>query len=246
MNPIGVVETKHMIEDIPAVLLKPEGEGPFPTLIFYHGWTSDKENQRFRGRIFASYGWQVLIPDAPYHGERGQLDYEGEGVAEEYFFKVIFQEIKEFPKLLKFLEEETKMKKNTLCLSGHSMGAILSGGVLAKYPDKITNVVAYNGAWDWEKLRQDWDATLPEEEQQELERLNPLANLDSLVKKRFLLANGEDDSSVNPMLQKDFYEKMKEKVGVKEYQTFLTFEDTAHVTTTQMMEEGVLFLEKWK
>lgn len=245
MNPIGVTEKKVNIEGIPAFLLTPAGEGPYPTMIFYHGWSSCKENQRFRGNVFASYGWQVLLPDAPYHGERGELDYEDEKVLGDYFFKVTLQVTKEFPKLRKFLKEETPMKGDLLFLGGHSMGSIISGGVLTAYPDQVTGAVAYNGCWDWKALREAWGGVLPDEDQKKLEELNPAAHFDVLKDKVFFLGNGESDGSVNPSLQQTFYEEMKEQVGVNDRQQFEIFVDTTHVTTTQMMEAGVLFLDQF-
>lgn len=245
LNPIGVREEQVAIGEIPALTLTPRGEGPWPTMIFYHGWSSCKENQRFRGKIFASYGWQVLLPDEPLHGERGTLDYENPEVVREHFFPIVIEVLKEFPKLLDYLRSLGTMKEGTLSLCGHSMGAIIAGGVLANYKEPVA-AAALNGIWDWEAMALAAGARLSEEEREELKKYSPLSHGETLREKRFFLGNGESDQVVNPALQKAFYEQYKEGWGKDENHLFLTFPDTAHVTTTQMMEGAVMFLEKGK
>ena len=70
-----ITEEKIYIGDIPC--LKIEGhEKVKGVIIFYHGWSSTKELQSLRGHILAAYGYDVLIPEAIYHGERGLIDYD--------------------------------------------------------------------------------------------------------------------------------------------------------------------------
>jgi len=69
-----IVEEKVRIQEIPAIIFRPrEVKERIPTVIFYHGWSSNKELQRIRGFILASAGYQAVIPDAVYHGERNPL-----------------------------------------------------------------------------------------------------------------------------------------------------------------------------
>lgn len=58
-------------------------------VIFYHGWTSTKELQSLRGHILAAYGYDVIIPEAINHGERGLIDYE-ENPKAYYHFGILF------------------------------------------------------------------------------------------------------------------------------------------------------------
>jgi fermentation-respiration switch protein FrsA (DUF1100 family) len=72
----NIIEKKEYIGEIPVIIMRPiENRETYPTVIFYHGWTSKKEYQRFRGYILATLGYQVVIPDAINHGERGEIDY---------------------------------------------------------------------------------------------------------------------------------------------------------------------------
>lgn len=53
-----------------------------PKVNYYHGWHSSKEYQRFKGTVLAVYGYQVIIADAVYHGERNPIDYNELGAFE--------------------------------------------------------------------------------------------------------------------------------------------------------------------
>ncbi len=69
-----ILEEQISIGKIPAILFRPrESRELIPTIIFYHGWSSDKETQRIRGFILSSVGYQVVIPDAINHGEKNPL-----------------------------------------------------------------------------------------------------------------------------------------------------------------------------
>lgn len=66
-----ILEERINIGEIPAILFRPrDKQENIPTIIFYHGWSSSKESQRIRGFILASVGFQVILPDAIYHGDR--------------------------------------------------------------------------------------------------------------------------------------------------------------------------------
>lgn len=53
------------INNIPCLKFKPKGAcGILPTIIYYHGWHSSKEFQRFTATTYACYGYQVIVPDA--------------------------------------------------------------------------------------------------------------------------------------------------------------------------------------
>ena len=57
LNNENIGEEDINIKDIPCIRLIPKRRGgPLPTIIFYHGWSSTKENQRFRGFILSNLG----------------------------------------------------------------------------------------------------------------------------------------------------------------------------------------------
>ena len=85
---------KIKIGDVPAIIIEPR-EKTNKTIVFYHGWGSSKERQIFRGNIFASYGYRVILPEARYHGERNKinLDHEDKDMEAKYILKVIMHNI---------------------------------------------------------------------------------------------------------------------------------------------------------
>lgn len=235
-------KTEHvMIGEIPALLVTPETEGPHPTMIFYHGWNSTKERNLIRGEIFTHYGFQVLLPDAPHHGERGILKYDDEEVMAKYFFAVVMGEIEEYPTLYTYLKENTPMDEEKFFLCGHSMGAILCGA-LAATREEITGAIPYNGCWDWEELAKSWGVELPPEAQKALDAYNPANHKEGLQKKILLVANGEEDPTVPPLIQKAFIESLHMQEGAKAEVSL--FEKTTHVITTNMMAWTLDELEK--
>ncbi|MHC5099422.1 phospholipase, partial [Peptoniphilus genitalis] len=95
-----------MIGKVPAIIIEPKEETN-KTLVFYHGWGSDNERQIFRGNIFASYGYRVVLPEARYHGERNEekLDHGDKEVEGKYILKVIMHNIEEAPSIFNYIEE---------------------------------------------------------------------------------------------------------------------------------------------
>ena len=88
-----IQEKEVGIKGIPGLVIT-SGEKAKGVVLFYHGWSSQKEFQAVRGRILASYGYDVVIPDAVNHGCRGTLDYESKIVYPD-FWQTIFQNMTE-------------------------------------------------------------------------------------------------------------------------------------------------------
>lgn len=65
-----IEEREVGLKGIPGLVIT-SGEKAKGVVLFYHGWSSQKEFQAVRGRILASYGYDVIIPDAVNHGHRG-------------------------------------------------------------------------------------------------------------------------------------------------------------------------------
>ncbi|NLW07980.1 MAG: hypothetical protein GX039_08435, partial [Clostridia bacterium] len=89
------------IAGIPLFYTRPAAmEKDTPTVFLYHGWSSRKENYLFMAKVLSFYGYQVLIPDAANHGERGSLNYDDTGEMENYFWQTVISSVEEFPVLL--------------------------------------------------------------------------------------------------------------------------------------------------
>lgn len=85
----NIIEERIEIEGIPCLRFYPsETSGfvwPFPTVFYYHGWSSEKNKQKLIGYVFSTLGYQLILPDAVHHGERNKFeDYDK--ALNEFFF----------------------------------------------------------------------------------------------------------------------------------------------------------------
>ena len=137
-----ITEEKIYIGNIPCLKIACH-EDVKGVVIFYHGWTSTKELQSLRGHILAAYGYDVLIPEAIHHGERGIIDYEENPAAYGKFWQTIFQNLREAPQVIAYAK--TWHDDVPLAVMGHSMGGFTALGVMTWNRD-IQAAVAMNGS----------------------------------------------------------------------------------------------------
>ncbi|RVU55524.1 prolyl oligopeptidase family serine peptidase [Anaerosphaera multitolerans] len=219
------------------------------TIFFYHGWSSNALSQIFRANILASYGYQVILPEARFHGERGELDYDLEEVTRAHMMQVIMHNIEEFPSIYKYSVENLNVDEENVAVSGHSMGAITAGGLFT-FKTSLKTAVLFNGTMNWEHIV---DALMEGEDEISYERMrinefmiqmNPQIHLEDLKDRALGLFNGAEDDVMPPISQEEFYEKAVEKYGDKELIKFEKFDRTYHQLTTQMLESSIIFLKE--
>ena len=244
---LGIREIK--ITRTPATLITPKtGEEKHKTIVFYHGWSSSKENQIFRGSIFALYGFQVLIPQSNYHGCRSTgLDYEDPEVEREYLPRTIMDNIIEAPEILRELVEIYNADPDNIYVSGHSMGA-MTAGCLFTFSDLFKGALVFNGTLNLKPIIDEYKGESSTEEVERIHefilQVDPINHVEKLKDRKLIMLNGAEDDQVNPDWQKEFYEKAKEVYEDKDKIVFETFHGTPHVLTTNMMEEGIKLLIK--
>lgn len=96
----NIIEEHVEIEGIPCLRFYPsEISGfvrPFPTVFYYHGWSSEKNKQKLMGYVFSTLGYQVILPDAVHHGERNKFeDYDK--ALNEFFCLQLCKTLPSFP-----------------------------------------------------------------------------------------------------------------------------------------------------
>ena len=235
------------IEGIPAIVLKPEIRlDRYPTLVFYHGWSSKKEYQVFRGSIIASLGYQVIIPDAIHHGGRGELDYaasENSG----FFWRVVLNNLDEWSKIKAYAVEKLRADPERLAVAGHSMGGFTSAGIFAENTD-IRTCVILNGSFNWLDSNEEFKRRLNvhmtkefQELEQQVKDRNPAGNMDKLLDRPILILHGEADSMVEIQPQRDFYEKLRGLHKAEGDLKMVSYKNLDHFVTTNMLEE----MGKW-
>ncbi|MDQ0507956.1 esterase [Aedoeadaptatus ivorii] len=224
----NVKETAIQIGEIPAVYIAPEDEKDI-LLLYYHGWASSVESSRFRASIWAAAGYPVLLIEELIHGERGSIDYEN---SLERLPEVLIRNIEEFDEVLAYVQKNFPHKRLFLC--GHSMGAFTALGLL--YREEIEGAIAMNGMGDWDVMK-----CHPYKEK--IEAYEPLARVEEHADKAVLLLNGELDDTVDPELEKNYYEALKRVHNYEKPLYMEIMEMTSHVVTTNMMEITLRFLE---
>ena len=243
----NIIEKKVYIGHIPLIIMRPiEKRQVYPTIIFYHGWTSKKEHQRFRGYILASLGYQVVIPDAINHGERGEIDYYAKENAGR-FWEVVLQSLAEFKDLSHILIKDHNADKERIGVTGHSMGGFTSGGIFADNKDVKTAVIV-NGSFDWNKSNEIFKKTLGINEApyfKELEKrvlkTSPANKIESLIERPLLILHGGADMVVDINPQKEFHEKLRVAYKNKEDLKMVIYQNLGHFMSVNMVEE----MSKW-
>src|SRR5690554_148979 len=243
MKFLNITREKIDIDGIPAIALKPALQmDSYPTVVFYHGWSSRKEHQEFRGSVIASLGYQVIIPDAIHHGDRGDLDYaasENSG----FFWRVVLTNLDEWSKIRAYAVEKLQADPDRIAVSGHSMGGFTSAGIFTENPD-IRTCVILNGSFNWLGSNEEFKKRLNvhmtrefQELEQEVEKRNPAGNMDKLLDRPILILHGEVDSMVEISPQRDFYERLRELHRSEGDLKMISYKNLDHFVTTNMLEE---------
>lgn len=243
-----IIEEKVKIQDIPTIIFRPrEVNELIPTILFYHGWSSNKELQRLRGFILASVGYQVAIPDALYHGERNPLSDYGQDATIKYFWDVIFRNIEEFGIIEHELVEKYNADPKRIAVMGNSMGGFTSGGIFTQNTD-IKTLIVFNGCCGWENFNKNFEVTVTEKlkkVEKKIQDLDPMKHLDSLKDRPILLLHGDIDNVVPIDSQRIFYNKLNLMNDDKERIKLIEYPGLNHVVTTNMMEESINWLGKY-
>lgn len=251
MNLYGILENKIYIENIPALVIRPSFiDEKYPTVFFYHGFTSNKDNQKFRAQVLASLGYQVILPDSLYHGERGSIDYEKE-VYEGVFWKIVLKNIEEYDIIKDFAIDKLNANPNRMAVMGHSMGGFTSSGIFSKDVDLKTAIIV-NGSCDYLESNEIFKKALGIEDDDKFEEIeryisnnDPKRNLKSILDRPLLLLHGEADSIVDINPQKHFYETAKKLYNNKELIEFITYPNLNHHFTVSMLEKTAEWLSKY-
>lgn len=243
MEFLNINRENIQIGDIPAIILRPNlNQEKLPTIVFYHGWSSRKESQVFRGSIIASLGFQVILPDAIHHGSRGEIDYlESEKTG--LFWEVVLNNLNEWKKIKEYIVENLKADPLRIGVAGHSMGGFTASGIFAENMD-IKACTTLNGSFNWIKSNEIFKKRLNikmNEDYKEIEnrisKKNPNSMIENLAQRPILILHGESDSIVSIAPQREFYEDIKEKYENAEDIKMISYPNLDHFVTTNMLED---------
>lgn len=213
-----------------------------PTIFVFHGWASSKENYEFIAEILSHYGYRVIVPDAPLHGER-----QGARNLQTDFWKVVLQSVEEFGSILDFANEKWGVTPEETAIVGSSMGGFVAPGIFSRHAN-LNCLVSINGSGAWEEservFRQlDGRPPASDIELAEIRKFDPLQNITNLPIRPVLLQHGDSDTVIPVVGQRKFYEHLSLHYG-EEHGRLINFQEVPrlnHYISLGMFE----FMFKW-
>jgi dienelactone hydrolase len=145
------------------VVVKPQHEGPYPTIIFNHGSTGRGLNKTFYARTacpaviatyFAERGWMTLFPQRRGRGKSGGS--YGEGLASDgsgYSCNVevalagFERAVEDLDAVVRHLRGRSDVDQSHVVIGGVSRGGILSIAYAGMRPATFQGAINFNGRW---------------------------------------------------------------------------------------------------
>lgn len=246
---------KKRINHIPVLHVAKQTEisAKLPLIIFLHGFTSTKEKNLHYAYLFAEKGFRVLMPDAKYHGERG------EGLSEKElsfrFWEIVISSIDELEMIRDEFEADGLIERNRIGVAGTSMGGITMLGSLAKY-EWIKAGVSLMGNPSFEQFAK-WQLSqlenrslkpiLPEEEieilLEKLRAYDLSLQPEKLNQRPLLFWHGKMDPVVPYQSAYHFYQQIRKNyyLGFEHRLDFITDEQAGHTVSNK----GVISAANW-
>lgn len=240
------------IGSIPTTIVYPKSyEGNLPVIFIYHGWSSQKSVHENLGTLLACYGYFVVIPEAINHGSRGSIDYWDQTCGINYFWPTVENSIKEYPIILDYILNNYSVDENRVGITGHSMGAITTSGILAHHKN-IKAAVTMDGSGAWKELTLNLLGTenIPnnlafENAINNVDLLSPLNNINNFKNTPLLLLHGEKDTVVPIKSDKIFYNALKDQYDFTDRLNMVTFDRLNHYVTQAYINELISWFNKY-
>lgn len=233
-----------IVNNIPVTIISPKNfTGNMPVVFFYHGWSSSRNKHLNLGTLLGCNGYLVVIPDSINHGDRGTIDYSDMKTGLTKFWPTVLNSLKEFPTLLDYIKTAYNIDDNKIGVAGHSMGGMITSGILAHNPI-ISAAVILNGSGAWADATLDLIGSHYKEQKKvidkgltELQPLIPINNIEKFKDTPILILHGEKDTIVPIHSSKLFFDASKEKYDNKDVVSMVTFDRLNHYITEAMITE---------
>ncbi|MEK8130098.1 YqiA/YcfP family alpha/beta fold hydrolase [Paenibacillus filicis] len=234
---------KCTISNIPSLIVNPP-EIPKASVLLYHGWASKNENYLFFASLISSWGFKVIIPELPYHGVRGSLNYFDTKVLQENFWNVVLQGVKEVEEIVSALTESD----GNISIIGHSTGGFIAGGAFSNI-SCLQSAIVINGSCAWIKFEdmyreKDGRPPLTDTERLFLKEHDPLSKVSFGNRKALLLLHGKEDRII-PIDSQRYFMNEKSKVP-EEHLKLVEYSGVNHQITLGMLESSKEWLGKFK
>lgn len=224
-----------------------------PTVIYFHGFTSAKEQNLPIAYLLAEKGFRVLLPEALHHGERnGGLSDDKRQLA---FFEIVLKNIRELDIIRKYLLEHNLLEENALGVAGTSMGGITTSAALVKYSwvnaaavmmgtpklqtyaNQLLQYVEKNGKTPF--TQEDLDDLF-----EQLAELDLSAHIESLRERPLMFWHGEKDKVVPFEQSHSFYQTVKPVYKNKNHLQFIGEKGREHKVSVPAMHHAAEWFER--
>ena len=222
-----------------------------PTIIFYHGWTSQKESAMINGYELAKRGFRILLPDSYLHGERKSDSTAIQNDIE--FWDVVIHNLRELAPLIEAYQAKGLVDENRIGVAGLSMGGITTSAALTQHPwIKAAAVLMGSPSpilfskWLLDsKWAKETTTNLSEEKVDEitapLESISLNSMPEKIAEKPLYFWHGTEDDLVPYALTKSFYDKIKHEEYAKNVYLQTTVGGTHKVPYTVSVEMASFF-----
>lgn len=226
---------------IPCLQINPSMK-PIGVVLLYHGWVSNVNDYFFFASLIASWGYKVIVPELPYHGERGNLDYFNPLVLQEYFWNVVLQGVMEADTIVSDLSKTA----SSIGIIGHSTGGFIAAGTFSKN-FRLKASIIINGSCAWvkcEELFREKDGRNPMSfnERISLQEHDPASHINFDGKRALLLLHGKADNTIPIESQRYFMDVMSPYNILSDDLQLVEYPNVNHHITLGMLEKSMEWL----
>lgn len=124
---------ERMIEDIPSLIISQQvyQSKECPTIVFFHGFQSTKENHLPIAFLLARKGFRVILPDSFLHGKRKQKISDKE--LQLSFWEIVKRNVSDFKLLIDYFQDKGLISDDRIGIAGSSMGGMTTWAALSQY-----------------------------------------------------------------------------------------------------------------
>ena len=251
LKPIDIIKVKKInLNNVPCLLVRPENvKRNLPTLFHYHGWSSKKGNHIFFAKTIAQFGFQVILPDSKFHGERDPLNDYGFENLRDYFWDIATQSVDEFKDMKDQAISFYNVDRDSIAVSGNSMGGYISSSIFAQ-DNKIKCLVCFIGGSAWIKTDEiSREKGFEFSKKIDLEKAkiyDPLTYKENFYPRPILILHGKEDDVVPVEIQRYFYRQVAPYyIGDNKRLRLEIHHDIKHQVGFRMVESAAYFLDKY-
>lgn len=247
-----VIVRTTKIADLPVlhVFAASQAQTKLPTVIDYHGWTTQTSSELVASYDLVRRGFRVILPTAYLHGSRNDgVDLDRHP---EHFWSIVGHSVAEFPKLVDALVSAGITDPEKVGVMGTSMGGITAAGIMATQANVVAGV-SLIGSPEPVAFAKDQVAQIPAELKAQLPadlltktydqigQFDLSQHVDRLYGRPMFFFNGTADQMVPYKYVADFQERYQDDAALAQT-VFKRADGGVHHVPHRMHEAAVDFL----